>query len=78
MRASSCHTKLVPGILDSHLDYRVGEDVFRVSHSSFFQVNRFLVDRMVELAIGEANGERAFDLYCGAKRSMCVSSQLSA
>ena len=55
----------VDGILDSALDYKVGSDTFRVSHSSFFQVNRFLIERMIETAIGDATGEMAFDLYCG-------------
>ena len=37
----------------------------RVSRGSFFQVNRFLVDRLVEAAIGDARGEGALDLYAG-------------
>ena len=40
-------------------------DGFRVSRNSFFQVNRFLVDRLVECAIGGAEGETAADLYAG-------------
>lgn len=35
------------------------------SARSFFQGNRFLVDKLVEVAIGEASGETALDLYCG-------------
>ena len=38
---------------------------FRVSRNSFFQVNRFLIDRLVECAIGDAHGEWAVDLYAG-------------
>ena len=38
---------------------------FRVSRNSFFQVNRFLVDRLVECAIGASEGESAVDLYAG-------------
>ncbi len=38
---------------------------FRVSRNSFFQVNRFLVDTLVEAAIGNATGETAIDLYAG-------------
>jgi 23S rRNA (uracil1939-C5)-methyltransferase len=45
----------------SPLDY----DGFRVSRNSFFQVNRFLVDRLVECAIGGAEGASAVDLYAG-------------
>jgi 23S rRNA (uracil1939-C5)-methyltransferase len=43
------------------LDY----DGFRVSRNSFFQVNRFLVDRLVDCAIGGAEGASAVDLYAG-------------
>jgi len=38
---------------------------FQVSRNSFFQVNRFLIDELVECAIGGAKGERAVDLYAG-------------
>ena len=38
---------------------------FRVSRRSFFQVNRFLVERLVETAVGEARGDTALDLYAG-------------
>jgi 23S rRNA (uracil1939-C5)-methyltransferase len=38
---------------------------FRVSRNSFFQVNRFLIDRLVECAVGDAKGEWAIDLYAG-------------
>ena len=43
------------------LDY--GE--FRVSPRSFFQVNRFLVDQMVERAVVGVHGKSALDLYSG-------------
>lgn len=48
------------------LDYRCGEDVFRVSGRSFFQVNRHLVSRLSGLVLGDAAGGRALDLYAGA------------
>ena len=38
---------------------------FRVSRNSFFQVNRFLIDRLVECAIADVKGEWAVDLYAG-------------
>ncbi|MDQ6760781.1 MAG: class I SAM-dependent RNA methyltransferase [Acidobacteriota bacterium] len=38
---------------------------FQVSRGSFFQVNRFLVDRLVDAAIGHASGGTALDLYAG-------------
>jgi 23S rRNA (uracil1939-C5)-methyltransferase len=38
---------------------------FLVSPGSFFQVNRFLIDGLVELAMGESEGGLAIDLYAG-------------
>jgi 23S rRNA (uracil1939-C5)-methyltransferase len=38
---------------------------FRVSPRSFFQVNRFLIETMVENAIGGMSGDSAVDLYAG-------------
>jgi 23S rRNA (uracil1939-C5)-methyltransferase len=38
---------------------------FQVSRNSFFQVNRFLIDRLVECAVADARGEWAVDLYAG-------------
>jgi len=56
----------VPGTVAGPLEYAVNEDLFQVSGTSFFQVNRFLLTRLVELAIGEAGGVAAWDLYAGA------------
>ncbi len=47
------------------IDYKVGDDVFRVGSRSFFQVNRFLTHELSRLAVGDASGELAVDLYCG-------------
>jgi 23S rRNA (uracil1939-C5)-methyltransferase len=52
----------IEGVVEGALDYR-GE--FRVSSNSFFQVNRFLIDRLVESATAGAEGETALDLYAG-------------
>lgn len=41
-----------------------GEKYF-YSARSFFQGNQFLVEKLVETAVGDAAGERALDLYCG-------------
>jgi 23S rRNA (uracil1939-C5)-methyltransferase len=38
---------------------------FRVSRNSFFQVNRFLIDRLVDCAVEGLAGESAVDLYAG-------------
>lgn len=41
-----------------------GEE-FTFSAQSFFQANRFLLEKLVETALGDASGETALDLYCG-------------
>jgi 23S rRNA (uracil1939-C5)-methyltransferase len=38
---------------------------YRVSHLSFFQVNRFLVEDLLQTVIAGAKGEAALDLYAG-------------
>ncbi len=38
---------------------------FRVSRNSFFQVNRFLIDGLVECAVSDVEGGWAVDLYAG-------------
>ena len=56
-----CETQ-IPGLVEGALDYR---SEFRVSSNSFFQVNRLLIDRLVDAAIEGAEGETALDLYAG-------------
>jgi 23S rRNA (uracil1939-C5)-methyltransferase len=51
----------IPGYVDGPIIYQG----FRVSYKSFFQVNRFLVDQLVEAALGDASGGQAIDLYAG-------------
>ncbi len=38
---------------------------WEVGRNSFFQVNRFLVDRLVDCTVGDATGDSALDLYAG-------------
>jgi len=52
----------IPGLAPGALDY---EGRFRVSGNSFFQVNRFLLDALVDAALDGAQGETALDLYAG-------------
>jgi len=52
----------IPGLVTGALDY---QGRFRVSGHSFFQVNRFLVDRLVAAAVEGLAGEIAADLYAG-------------
>jgi 23S rRNA (uracil1939-C5)-methyltransferase len=47
--------------------YKVGDFAYRVSHLSFFQVNRFLVGEMAKTVSEMAGaGELAFDVFAGA------------
>jgi 23S rRNA (uracil1939-C5)-methyltransferase len=55
----------VPGTVSGALEYAVNEDLFQVGGTSFFQVNRLLLPRLAELAMGEAAGVVAWDLYAG-------------
>jgi 23S rRNA (uracil1939-C5)-methyltransferase len=55
----------IPGLVSGPLVYSAAGHDFRVSHKSFFQVNRFLVDALVQAAIGDLEGETAIDLYSG-------------
>ena len=52
----------IPGMVEGALDYH-GQ--YRVSRGSFFQVNRFLLQQLVEEAMAGAEGDSAFDLYAG-------------
>lgn len=47
------------------IDYATSFGTFRVSPRSFFQVNRFLVEPLVDAALHNATGETALDLYAG-------------
>jgi 23S rRNA (uracil1939-C5)-methyltransferase len=47
------------------LTYRVAEFAYRVSTGAFFQVNRFLVDRLVKLVTTDFTGSVVWDLYAG-------------
>jgi 23S rRNA (uracil1939-C5)-methyltransferase len=55
----------IPGAASGSLDYTAAGAVYRVGHRSFFQVNRFLIDRMVEAGLADAEGDTALDLYAG-------------
>lgn len=55
----------IEGAADGYLDYQMDDSAYRVSHNSFFQVNRFLVGSLVETALAGTSGETALDLYSG-------------
>ncbi len=48
-----------------HLLYSTSTASYRVSAGSFFQTNRFLIDKLVELVTGGRAGGYALDLYAG-------------
>jgi 23S rRNA (uracil1939-C5)-methyltransferase len=54
--------EMIPALVMGPLDY---QGRFRVSRNSFFQVNRFLLDGLVNAATAGAEGETALDLYAG-------------
>ncbi len=47
------------------LGYRVAEEEYWVSRGAFFQVNRFLIDELVEVVTKGRKGLLAWDLYAG-------------
>ncbi len=62
---SSVHNEESAAIgADSLIYHAVGHE-YRVSGGSFFQTNRFLIDELVQVAIGGAKGKTALDLYAG-------------
>lgn len=52
---------LVPGVIE----YAAAGQQFRISGGSFFQVNRFLVDALVDEVLSDSSGDHATDLYAG-------------
>jgi 23S rRNA (uracil1939-C5)-methyltransferase len=48
-----------------YLLQKAGGFTFRVNHLSFFQVNRFLVEDLLQAMVGKAKGDFALDLYAG-------------
>lgn len=58
-------SEAIPGSARGFLKYRSKGNTFQVSHNSFFQVNRFLVDALVDTALAGAEGGTALDLYAG-------------
>ncbi len=55
----------LPGFVTNALEYSAAGTVFRISRGSFFQVNRVLLDSLVQAALEGASGESALDLYAG-------------
>jgi 23S rRNA (uracil1939-C5)-methyltransferase len=47
------------------LSYRAAEESYWVSRGGFFQVNRFLLDELVNVVTADRKGSLAWDLYAG-------------
>lgn len=45
---------------------RIGGEAYSFSADTFFQVNHELLEPLIEAALGDASGQLAIDLYCGA------------
>lgn len=50
---------------EASLPYAVATHTYKVSIGSFFQVNRFLIDPLVQLVTAEEGGREVWDLYAG-------------
>ena len=48
-----------------YLTQEAGGHQYRVSHLSFFQVNRFLIEELLKTVVADAKGTTALDLYAG-------------
>lgn len=48
-----------------YLEHKTVNFSFRVSHLSFFQINRFLIEDLLKTVLEGAQGEYALDLYAG-------------
>ncbi len=53
-------------ISETPVSYQVAGVDYRVSGGSFFQTNRYLIDKLLEIVIGNHTGRAALDLYAGA------------
>jgi 23S rRNA (uracil1939-C5)-methyltransferase len=49
----------------SEVSLKVRGEVYHYNAAAFFQVNPFLLERLIDTALGEASGETVMDLYCG-------------
>jgi 23S rRNA (uracil1939-C5)-methyltransferase len=56
---------LLPSFAAVAIEYRAGGETYRISRGSFFQVNRFLIDALIDEALGNIQGQHAIDLYAG-------------
>ena len=55
----------LPPLASGAIEYAAYGQTYRISRGSFFQVNRFLIDALIEEVLKDASGEHAVDLYAG-------------
>ncbi len=55
----------LPSVVSNAINYQVAGHSFRISRSSFFQVNRFLIEHLIAETLRGAEGQKALDLYAG-------------
>jgi 23S rRNA (uracil1939-C5)-methyltransferase len=55
----------LPSLLPGALEYPAANHSFRISGGSFFQVNRYLMEALVNEVIAGTSGEVGLDLYAG-------------
>ncbi|MFT4112751.1 class I SAM-dependent RNA methyltransferase [Silvibacterium sp.] len=58
-------SRLLAAAGEPGFSYRAAGRDYGVSLGSFFQVNRYLIDPMIELVTADAGGSSAWDLYAG-------------
>jgi 23S rRNA (uracil1939-C5)-methyltransferase len=63
---TSMHSEPSLVIGENALIYHAAGQDYRVSGGSFFQTNRYLVDKLVNAVVGGRKGRAAVDLYAGA------------
>ena len=49
----------------NQIEFKTDGNNYFFNAQTFFQGNQFLIEKLIETAIGDANGENAFDLYAG-------------
>jgi 23S rRNA (uracil1939-C5)-methyltransferase len=57
---------MIDGIVSDALEYEADGRHLRVSRGTFFQVNRFLIDALINEVTAPYQGEAVVDLYAGA------------
>jgi 23S rRNA (uracil1939-C5)-methyltransferase len=56
----------IAGFSARTLSRRVGDETYYFNADTFFQVNQELLEPLIAAALGDARGQAAIDLYCGA------------